>query len=182
MYVTNNHTTNNYNYRGSFSGKVPFRKIIQPQQPNKPAGMPMVAWHPWIDVRRRDDIQRLNIPIPMGIMPMEWTYRIKQSYFAAAFYIDDIIGTLLKRVDLKRFIVVVTSDHGETIDIINKYIHTLTFSLLSPSVRRNVNKLGNFRYSERILLQVICYGQCLRYARVGKALTLCKHFFISVQH
>lgn len=82
--------------------------------------MPMVAWHPWIDVRRRDDIQRLNIPIPMGIMPMEWTFRIKQSYFAAALYIDDIIGALLKRVDLKRFIVVITSDHGESLQIIYK--------------------------------------------------------------
>ncbi|XP_026326574.1 iduronate 2-sulfatase [Hyposmocoma kahamanoa] len=95
-----------------FLKKVPFRKIIQPLQPNKPAGMPLVAWHPWVDVRRRDDIARLDIPMPMGIMPMEWTFRIKQSYFAAALYIDDIIGALLRRVDLKRFIVVITSDHG----------------------------------------------------------------------
>lgn len=34
-----------------------------------PFNLPTVAWNPWTDVRRRDDISRLNISFPFGQMP-----------------------------------------------------------------------------------------------------------------
>lgn len=75
--------------------------------------MPQVAWQPWTDVRRRDDIKRLNISFPYGAMPPDWALKIKQSYFAAATYVDALIGKLLHHIDMKKTIVVLTSDHGE---------------------------------------------------------------------
>ncbi|XP_045492245.1 iduronate 2-sulfatase isoform X1 [Colias croceus] len=91
---------------------VPIENVRPPSYPWKPQALPTVSWHPWLDVRRRDDIKRLNISFPYGIMPFEWTLRIKQSYYAASSYVDDLIGNLLANVDMRKTIVVLTSDHG----------------------------------------------------------------------
>lgn len=77
------------------------------------ANIPVVSWHPWTDVRRRDDIARLNISFPFGIMPYDWSIKIRQSYYAAATYVDDLVGELMNYVDKKNTIVVLTSDHGK---------------------------------------------------------------------
>ncbi|RVE41127.1 hypothetical protein evm_014223 [Chilo suppressalis] len=77
-----------------------------------PENLPLVAWHPWSDVRKRDDINQLNISFPFGNMPPEWILKIRQSYYAAAVYIDNLIGLLMKQVNLNNTIVILTSDHG----------------------------------------------------------------------
>lgn len=77
------------------------------------ADIPLVSWHPWTDVRRRDDIARLNISFPLGTMPLDWSIKIRQSYYAAAAYIDDLIGELISYIDRRNTIVVLTSDHGQ---------------------------------------------------------------------
>ncbi|KAJ2938858.1 hypothetical protein O0L34_g18487 [Tuta absoluta] len=92
--------------------KVPIDTVKPPKHPRKPEKMPLVAWHPWTDIRKRDDIDRLNISFPMGIMPKKWTLKIRQSYYAAAVYVDDLVGQLLSNVDRKNTLVVLTSDHG----------------------------------------------------------------------
>ncbi|XP_014364471.2 iduronate 2-sulfatase [Papilio machaon] len=92
--------------------KIPKRNVKPPKYPKKPDNMPLVAWHPWRDVRKRDDIRQLNISYPMGIMPPKWTIRIRQSYYAAALYIDNLIGKLMRYVNNSNTIVVLTSDHG----------------------------------------------------------------------
>ncbi|XP_063823610.1 iduronate 2-sulfatase [Ostrinia nubilalis] len=90
----------------------PIAKTHLPKFPNIPKGLPLVAWHPWTDVRHRDDIARLNISFPFGTMPHKWTLKIRQSYFAAARYIDDLVGALMSYVNLSNTVVVLTSDHG----------------------------------------------------------------------
>ncbi|XP_031763478.2 iduronate 2-sulfatase [Galleria mellonella] len=92
--------------------RVPIQTVHPPQQPNKPEGLPTVSWHPWTDVRHRDDIKRLNISFPYGTMPTDWTLRIRQSYYAAATYIDDLVGKLMAAVNKNNTIVLLTSDHG----------------------------------------------------------------------
>jgi hypothetical protein len=87
--------------------------VKQPKYPFIPKDLPMVAWHPWTDLRHRDDIKRLNISFPFGIMPDKWTLKIKQGYYAAARYIDDLVGDLVTHVDLNNTILVLTSDHGK---------------------------------------------------------------------
>lgn len=80
--------------------------------PHRPKGMPLVSWHPWTDIRQRDDIKRLNISFPFGLMPSKWTLKVRQSYYAAALYIDHLIGKLMRHVDTRNTVVVLTSDHG----------------------------------------------------------------------
>ncbi|CAD0198997.1 unnamed protein product [Chrysodeixis includens] len=92
--------------------RVPINKVEPPKHPSMPRNMPLVAWHPWSDLRRRDDIARLNISFPLGLMPKDWSLKIRQSYYAAASYIDDLVGVLMSFVDRRKTIVVLTSDHG----------------------------------------------------------------------
>lgn len=89
----------------------PIENITIDYNTNKPYGLPTVAWNPWSDVRRRDDIADLNIEFPYGKMPMEWTKKIVQSYNAAVTYIDHLIGELLDEVD-DNTIVAFIGDHG----------------------------------------------------------------------
>lgn len=77
-----------------------------------PHNLPSVAWNPWNDVRRRDDIANLKLNYPYAQMPLEWTKKIVQNYNAAVTYIDDLIGQLLKEID-DNTVVILTSDHGK---------------------------------------------------------------------
>ncbi|KAJ8724811.1 hypothetical protein PYW07_015769 [Mythimna separata] len=91
---------------------IPINKVKPQKHPYMSAEIPLVAWHPWTDVRRRDDIARLNISFPLGVMPYDWSKKIRQSYYAAASYVDDLVGELMSYVDRRKTIVVFTSDHG----------------------------------------------------------------------
>ncbi|XP_021182710.3 iduronate 2-sulfatase [Helicoverpa armigera] len=99
-------------YPEEYLAKIPIDKVRPPKHPFKSPDIPLVSYHPWTDVRRRDDIARLNISFPFGTMPYEWSLKIRQSYYAAATYVDDLIGELLSYVDRRNTIVVLTSDHG----------------------------------------------------------------------
>uniref|UniRef100_A0A182JRP6 Sulfatase N-terminal domain-containing protein n=1 Tax=Anopheles christyi TaxID=43041 RepID=A0A182JRP6_9DIPT len=77
-----------------------------------PFGLPTVAWSSYLDVRNRDDFQQLNVSFPFGRVPDDFKLRIRQYYYAAVTYVDDLIGQLLKEVDPSRTIVALTSDHG----------------------------------------------------------------------
>uniref|UniRef100_A0A1B6MUH9 Sulfatase N-terminal domain-containing protein n=1 Tax=Graphocephala atropunctata TaxID=36148 RepID=A0A1B6MUH9_9HEMI len=83
---------------------------------NWPVLLPSVAWNPWTDVRQRDDIASLNISFPFGRIPDEWSRLIRQSYYAAVSYMDDLVGKLLhelRTADLyDNTIVVLLGDHG----------------------------------------------------------------------
>uniref|UniRef100_A0A182PHZ0 Sulfatase N-terminal domain-containing protein n=1 Tax=Anopheles epiroticus TaxID=199890 RepID=A0A182PHZ0_9DIPT len=77
-----------------------------------PYGLPTVAWSSFLDVRNRDDFQQLNVSFPFGRVPDEFKLRIRQHYYAAVTFVDDLIGELLKEVDLSRTIVALVGDHG----------------------------------------------------------------------
>ncbi|KAG8332959.1 hypothetical protein J6590_012728 [Homalodisca vitripennis] len=83
---------------------------------NWPVLLPSVAWNPWTDVRMRDDIASLNIPFPFGRMPDEWSRLIRQSYYAAVSYVDDLIGKLIHELRTTNLysntIIVLLGDHG----------------------------------------------------------------------
>ncbi|KAH8397363.1 hypothetical protein KR222_000117, partial [Zaprionus bogoriensis] len=78
----------------------------------KPAGMPDVAWNPYTDVRSRDDFKHANISFPYGPLCRLQAAQIRQAYYAAVAYVDDLFGKLLARLDLQRTVVVVLGDHG----------------------------------------------------------------------
>lgn len=52
-----------------FLDKYPIETIELPNFRYYPPGLPSVAWNPWTDIRRRDDIGYLNISFPYGRMP-----------------------------------------------------------------------------------------------------------------
>lgn len=80
---------------------------------NVPYNLPTVAFNPYNDLRRRDDVKKFNISFPFGPMrPKHFAWRIRQAYYAATTYVDDLIGDLLKCVDFSNTIIVLTSDHG----------------------------------------------------------------------
>ncbi|OWR44364.1 putative iduronate 2-sulfatase [Danaus plexippus plexippus] len=99
-------------YPHKYLKNVPISSVNPPRVSSIPKGLPLVSWHPWTDVRRRDDIKKLNLTFPFGIMPPKWTLKIRQSYYAASLYIDDLLGKLMSHVNQTNTIIVVTSDHG----------------------------------------------------------------------
>lgn len=78
----------------------------------KPYGMPNVAWNPYTDLRKRNDVRRLNITTPFGPVPDWFGAKIRQHYAASVTYVDDLIGRLISYVNLKDTAIVLTSDHG----------------------------------------------------------------------
>lgn len=75
-------------------------------------GMPSVAFNPYNDLRQRDDVQQLNVSFPFGPIEKHFASKIRQSYYAAVTYVDDLIGQLMLAVNLSDTVIVLTSDHG----------------------------------------------------------------------
>ena len=74
----------------------PLESIRLPEVGEKPGGMPDVAWNPWNDLRRRDDVAAAGPPFPYGPLgDEEYRKRVRQSYFAAVTYVDDLFGRLI---------------------------------------------------------------------------------------
>lgn len=89
----------------------PLEDVELPTYLQRPPQMPTVAWNPWTDIRRRDDMSLLNISFPFGPMPVNITRRIVQNYDSAITYIDDLIGKLLAKID-EDTVIVIVGDHG----------------------------------------------------------------------
>jgi iduronate 2-sulfatase len=43
--------------------------IPPPPDPALPPRLPHVAYNPWVDVRKRDDMVKLNVSFPYGKLP-----------------------------------------------------------------------------------------------------------------
>ncbi|XP_014905067.1 iduronate 2-sulfatase isoform X1 [Poecilia latipinna] len=84
--------------------------------PDVPKLLPPVAYNPWTDVRKREDVQKLNVSFPYGPIPKDFQRRIRQHYYAAVSYMDAQVGRLLSTLDALGLtdstMVVFTSDHG----------------------------------------------------------------------
>lgn len=78
----------------------------------KPFGIPNVAWNPFNDIRRRDDVEKLNISFPFGPIPKDFRISIRQGYYASISYIDYLFGTLMDLINFNNTIIILTSDHG----------------------------------------------------------------------
>lgn len=87
-------------------------KYYPPAMSHKPYGMPNVAWNPYTDLRKRNDVRRLNVTAPFGPIPEWFGAKIRQHYAASVTYVDDLIGRLISYVSLKDTAIVLTSDHG----------------------------------------------------------------------
>ncbi|KAK9875806.1 hypothetical protein WA026_009593 [Henosepilachna vigintioctopunctata] len=90
----------------------PISKVKLPANHWRSYSLPPVAWNPWLDIRKRDDVMKLNVSFPFGRIPDFFMKRIIQYYDASVTYIDDLIGEILRKIEGTNTIVVVTSDHG----------------------------------------------------------------------
>ncbi|XP_067853406.1 iduronate 2-sulfatase [Heptranchias perlo] len=103
-------------YPQEFLKLYPHEEIHLAPDPEVPPKLPPVAYNPWADIRRREDVQALNISFPYGPIPDDFQVLIRQSYFAAVSYIDTQVGQLLNALDelelANNTVVVFTSDHG----------------------------------------------------------------------
>ncbi|XP_019939410.1 iduronate 2-sulfatase [Paralichthys olivaceus] len=94
----------------------PLEEMTLAPDPSVPKLLPPVAYNPWTDVRKRDDVQKLNISFPYGPIPKDFQLRLRQHYYAAVSYMDAQVGRLLSTLDDLRLaddtMVVFTSDHG----------------------------------------------------------------------
>lgn len=81
-----------------------------------PRATPLVAWNPWADLRRRDDVHKLNLTFPMGYIPEPFQDELIRAYLAATTYVDELIGELINATQhsghLDNTVIALTSDHG----------------------------------------------------------------------
>ena len=77
-----------------------------------------MAWNPWADIRKRDDVKKLNVSFPFGPLPYKFSQLMSQSYYAATSYMDNEVGRLLFALQQNGFanntIIAFLGDHGET--------------------------------------------------------------------
>ncbi|XP_047440620.1 iduronate 2-sulfatase [Mugil cephalus] len=94
----------------------PLDQMTLAPDPDVPKLLPPIAYNPWMDIRKRDDVQKLNISFPYGPIPKDFQLRIRQHYYAAVSYMDAQVGRLLSALsDLglaDSTMVVFASDHG----------------------------------------------------------------------
>ncbi|KAF6090850.1 hypothetical protein HJG60_012229 [Phyllostomus discolor] len=108
-----------FRYPKEFQKLYPLENITLAPDPQVPAGLPPVAYNPWMDIRLREDIQDLNLSVPYGPIPVDFQRKIRQSYFASVSYLDTQVGHLLSALDdfhlANSTIVAFTSDHGQQV-------------------------------------------------------------------
>lgn len=100
-----------FRFPREFLNYHPIENIVPPSNTQRPSLMPVVAWNPWTDVRRRQDVMDLNISFPFGEMPNLMTKKIIQNYAASTTYMDSLVGDLLEDVD-NNTIILLFGDHG----------------------------------------------------------------------
>ncbi|XP_076641696.1 iduronate 2-sulfatase isoform X2 [Halictus rubicundus] len=105
-----------FKYPKKYLKHHPLRKFKVPDPYEWPENVSSIAYNPWIDLRKRKDIESLNLNFPWERIPNSFGKLIMQSYYAAVSYIDDLIGKLIDRLDIlsirKNTTIILTSDHG----------------------------------------------------------------------
>ncbi|XP_048512115.1 iduronate 2-sulfatase isoform X2 [Athalia rosae] len=94
----------------------PLQKFQIPDNYEWSDNVSSVAYNPWADLRKRDDIKNFWLKFPYQKIPMDYARLIIQSYYAAVTYIDDLIGQLIKQLTISdvqcNTTVILMSDHG----------------------------------------------------------------------
>ncbi|XP_053328876.1 iduronate 2-sulfatase [Spea bombifrons] len=105
-----------FRFPKEFLKLYPIENVSLAPDPYIPKNLPLVAYNPWTDIRKREDVQALNISFPFGPIPKNFQLQIRQSYYASVSYMDSQIGELLDEVEnlelLNNTVIVFVSDHG----------------------------------------------------------------------
>lgn len=68
-----------------FQKLYPLENITLAPDPQVPAGLPPVAYNPWMDIRQREDVQALNLSVPYGPIPVD--FQVPRAY------LGELLGT-----------------------------------------------------------------------------------------
>ena len=103
-----------FKFPEEFLRLFPLADVPLPRNRHPQVGLPTVAWNPWNDIRRREDVRALNISFPYGPIPDEYAKLIVRGYYASVTYVDALVGIL---VDTVRNLapdttIALVSDHG----------------------------------------------------------------------
>ncbi|XP_051504997.1 iduronate 2-sulfatase-like isoform X2 [Myxocyprinus asiaticus] len=94
----------------------PVESMTLAPDPDVPKKLPDVAYNPWTDIRKREDVKALNLSFPYGPIPKDFQLQIRQHYFASVSYMDAQVGNILHALDdlglTNDTIIVFSSDHG----------------------------------------------------------------------
>ncbi|KAM4696106.1 iduronate 2-sulfatase [Rhinophrynus dorsalis] len=105
-----------FRFPKDFLKLYPIENISLAPDPDIPRKLPLVAYNPWTDIRKREDVQALNISFPYGPIPKHFQRLIRQSYYASVSYLDSQVGQLLNTLEelglSNDTIIVFASDHG----------------------------------------------------------------------
>ena len=93
--------------------------LCEPTISNPDLEYPEVAYEPWSDLRKRDDIKHFNLSFPFQQIPIHYQKEIKKHYYAAVSYVDHQIGKLIREMEslklMENSVVVLVGDHGWTL-------------------------------------------------------------------
>ncbi|XP_029037438.2 iduronate 2-sulfatase isoform X2 [Osmia bicornis bicornis] len=94
----------------------PLHKFEVPNPYKWSENVSSIAYNPWNDLRRRNDVEALNLKFPWEKIPKSFAELIIQSYYASVTYIDDLIGQLINQLKFSSLIhnttIILMSDHG----------------------------------------------------------------------
>ncbi|XP_045480091.1 iduronate 2-sulfatase isoform X5 [Harmonia axyridis] len=166
-----------YKFPEQFLNFHPIFKVNLPSNRRRPYSLPNVAWNPWIDIRNREDVKKLNISIPFGNMPDHYSRRIIQHYNAAVTYIDDLIGNILKAVEGTDTITVLTSDHGVSLGEHGEYSKYSNFDVSTrvPLIIHAPNLSSTGVIIEKLVELVDLFPTLVDLTRVSPSLTTCSN-------
>ncbi|XP_053555127.1 iduronate 2-sulfatase [Bombina bombina] len=105
-----------FRFPEEFLKLYPIENITLAPDPDIPKNLPPVAYNPWTDIRKREDVKALNVSFPYGPIPKHFQLLIRQSYFSSVSYLDTQVGELLSSLEdlglSDSTVIVFVSDHG----------------------------------------------------------------------
>ncbi|XP_071951486.1 iduronate 2-sulfatase-like [Antedon mediterranea] len=105
-----------FKYPKDFKKLYPLSSVWMPSNNFFPPGLPTVAWVPYDDMRKREDVASWNASYPFGPIPLNYQRMVRQNYFASTTYIDYEVGRLLSALDeaglADNTIITFKGDHG----------------------------------------------------------------------
>ena len=117
-----------------------------------------------MDVRSRHDVGNLNLSFPYGKVPSVFAREIRQHYFAATSYVDDLIGELLEAAATyggDDLIVSLHSDHGWSLGQHQEWAKYSNYRSRSISLCSNLKISGRKVAFTGIFLKQGCHSSSL---------------------
>lgn len=76
-----------------FQKLYPLENITLAPDPQVPAGLPPVAYNPWMDIRQREDVKALNLSVPYGPIPVD--FQVPRTYLGEGLGTYDTISLVM---------------------------------------------------------------------------------------